>query len=92
MTQIKAFVKRGVKIVDIDAGGRHSLAISDEDTEKDGKSKAYGWGFNYYLQLGQGIGNSEDALEPVQITIKGKVKNKIKYVSAGYFHSCIITN
>ena len=48
MTQVKWFTQQGLKVKDISAGGRHSLAVSDEDTEPDGKSKAYGWGFGFY--------------------------------------------
>ena len=65
------------------------MAISDEDTEPDGKSKLYGWGFGYYYQLGLGESQREDAIEPVKINIK--YKDKVKHIPAGYFHSSVIT-
>jgi hypothetical protein len=49
----------------------------------------YGWGFNYYYQLGQGADNREDELEPVKIDIKNN--KRVKHISCGYFMSAVIT-
>ena len=49
----------GAEIQDIAFGGRHCLATTSH--------LLYGWGFNFYYQLGLGIGNREDNLIPVQI-------------------------
>ena len=49
----------------------------------------YGWGFNYYHQLGQGDEDNEDHLVPVKVHIQhGK---KVNSISCGYFTSSIIT-
>ena len=89
MTKVPWFFKHGIKITDIEAGGRHTLAISDEDTEPDGKAHLYGWGFGYYFQLGQGNAQREDATDPVEITLKSN--QPVTQISCGYFHSCAIT-
>jgi len=52
MTRIDWFTKAKIQIKDICAGGRHCLAISEEDAEENGRQALYGWGFGYYHQLG----------------------------------------
>ena len=67
------FSKNRILIKDIQAGGRHCLAISNEAVPK-----LYGWGFSFYHQLGQlnpEKDNTDDCLEPVRITV---VENEVK--------------
>ena len=52
MKKIAWFGRNNVKIKDISAGGRHSLAISRENEETGTQQALYGWGFNYYYQMG----------------------------------------
>ena len=60
-TKIGWFSKNKILIKDVQAGGRHCLAISREQVPQ-----LYGWGFGFYYQLGQ-KGDQEDCLEPVKI-------------------------
>ena len=92
------FAKNKIAIKDIEAGGRHCLAISNEAVPK-----LYGWGFGFYHQLGQ-KGDNEDFLDPVPIQVVENelregpdgtstvvVKQKaVKRVTCGYFHSGVI--
>lgn len=84
-------------IKDIEAGGRHCLAVSTD-------GKLYGWGFGFYHQLGLKEDN-EDHLDPVMITIVENVvrigedgreeklpgkQKPVKSIACGYFHSGVI--
>jgi alpha-tubulin suppressor-like RCC1 family protein len=62
--KIMWFSENGIKIRDIEAGGRHCLAYSSDND-------LYGWGFNFYYQLGQSYGNKEDHLTPIKVEISG---------------------
>jgi alpha-tubulin suppressor-like RCC1 family protein len=65
------------------------MAISFEETEPEGKQRLYGWGFNYYFQLG--IEDREDYLQPVKIEFAEKYRPKdVKHISCGYFMSAAI--
>ena len=71
---------KGKRIVDISAGGGHTVAIDEE-------GKAYTWGNNEYGQLGDGT--TTNSVLPICISdkeneLKGK---KIVDVSAGYGHT-----
>ena len=83
------FVQHGIVIKDIAVGGRHSLAISHEDSEPDGRSALYGWGFNFYFQLGLGKKQREDALVPTRIHVSDK-PYRAKHISCGYFNSTVM--
>ena len=48
MTRIDGFMKIKVRIRDVEAGGRHCLAISEEDPEMNTARELFGWGFNFY--------------------------------------------
>jgi alpha-tubulin suppressor-like RCC1 family protein len=49
MTKIPWLANKGIKIKDISAGGRHSLAISEEFDENNNLIQAlYAWGFGFY--------------------------------------------
>ena len=48
MTRIDGFMRMKIKIRDVEAGGRHCLAISEEDSETNNGRELYGWGFNFY--------------------------------------------
>ena len=89
MTRIDGFMKIKAKIRDVEAGGRHCLAITEEDPEMNTARELYGWGFNFYHQLGLGENNREDILEPIKIEI-GEDIRKIKHISCGYFFSAVI--
>jgi len=87
-TRIKAFIGKIIK--DIAVGGRHCLAISHEDSESNGRAALYGWGFNYYFQLGQGKGsNKDDASVPIKIQVIEK-PYRVKHISCGYFNSTVM--
>ncbi|MDO9140563.1 MAG: hypothetical protein Q7U38_09585, partial [Methylobacter sp.] len=64
-------------ITGISGGDKHTLLLA-----KDGK--AYGFGYNYYGQLGDGT--TDNRLSPVQIAT---TVNNIASISAGYDHSSI---
>lgn len=101
-TKIGWFAKNKILIKDVQAGGRHCLAISREQVPQ-----LYGWGFGFYYQLGQ-KGDQEDCLEPVKIQVieneireevgdDGSVKKTVivkqkgvKQIACGYFHSGVI--
>ena len=85
--------------MDIEAGGRHCLAISNEVVPQ-----LYGWGFGFYHQLGQN-GDNEDFINPVKIQVVENeivesedgadsqviIKQKgVKKITCGYFHSGVI--
>lgn len=87
-TKITYFTKYKKKIKDIAVGGRHCLAISEDSSELDGRSAVYGWGFNYYYQLGMGKQQREDMLVPTKLKICHK-PYKAKQISCGYFNSTV---
>ena len=95
--KITWFTKNKIKIKDVEAGGRHCLAVSVD-------GQLYGWGFGFYHQLGQKEDN-EDHIDPVKISVvdnevryreDGKVEKVIvkqkpvKSIACGYFHSGVI--
>jgi len=47
VTLIEHFKKLKVKVVDIEAGGRHSMAIAT-GADPEGPKELYVWGFGYY--------------------------------------------
>ena len=87
MRRVIWFNKKRKKIADIAVGGRHVLAITEEEG-KDKKAELYGWGFNFYSQLGQGEAVRDDCMTPVKITLPS---TRIKKASCGYFNSIILT-
>jgi len=89
MTKIEWFAKKKIKIADIEAGGRHSLAISQADRRSNKKPQLYGWGFNFYNQLGQGEEGRVDCLVPAKIELPSKAT--VKKASCGYFNSAALT-
>ena len=48
MTRIDGFMKIKARIRDVEAGGRHCLAITEEDPEMNTARELFGWGFNFY--------------------------------------------
>jgi hypothetical protein len=56
------FTINGILVKDIDAGGRHVVAYSESHG-------TFGWGFNFYYQLGQSYGNKEDHFSPIKIEV-----------------------
>ena len=56
--QIPFFKNNNIKIIDIETGGAHSLAISED-------GEVYSWGYNKSWQLGNG--NSDNQLIPIKI-------------------------
>jgi alpha-tubulin suppressor-like RCC1 family protein len=74
---VEFFRKNGVAVKDIQVGGRHTFAISEDN-------ELYVWGFGYYYQLGNT--SNDDCVEPQMI----KFTKQIDKVSCGYFNSVII--
>eukprot|EP00347_Sterkiella_histriomuscorum_P017345 403349742 len=83
--KISWFTSKQIKVKDVVAGGRHCLALSDEEVPQ-----LYGWGFGFYYQFGLGEKDQEDYLEPVKIQIVKDENRKVKKIAAGYFHSGVI--
>lgn len=88
-TKIQHFVQQGILVSDIAVGGRHCLAISNEDSEPDGRAAVYGWGFNFYYQLGMGKEEREDMLVPTKLIVTDKAY-RAKHISCGYFNSTVM--
>ncbi|MEW5853280.1 MAG: hypothetical protein AB2A00_31155 [Myxococcota bacterium] len=65
----------------ISAGGSHTCA---HDTANGGK--VFCWGSNFYMQLGQGAGNTNPQYSPAEVTGVGAAT----YVTAGFSHTCAI--
>lgn len=81
-TMVEWFYRNGVQVRDMALGGRHCLAVSNEN-------ELYGWGFNFYYQLGQGLNQNED--EPLPKRIDLGSTDKIEGLSCGYFNSTVVT-
>ena len=81
LKKIQFFHDNGIKIVDITAGGRHCFAWS--------RDSLYGWGFNFYYQLGECYGNNKDKFKPTKIDV-GSFKDCVYNVSCGYFNTNVI--
>ena len=88
-TKIMHFIQHGIVIKDIAVGGRHCLAISHEDSEPDERSALYGWGFNFYYQMGLGKDQREDMLSPTKIPVTD-IPYRAKHISCGYFSSTVL--
>ena len=84
LTKINWFASNGIRIKQIAAGGRHCLALSEQD------NALYGWGFNYYHQLGKGHGDTEDKTCPQKLEVGLSYFDKIQSLACGYFNSAII--
>jgi alpha-tubulin suppressor-like RCC1 family protein len=98
-TAIGWFIKNKIPLKDVNAGGRHCLALSNEQVPQ-----LYGWGFGFYYQLGL-KDDQEDHLNPVKIQIiepeivrdeatgSERVVTRqpgVKSITCGYFHSGVI--
>ena len=84
LTRIDWFYSNQIRIRDIACGGRHCFAMAALGQE------LYGWGFNFYYQLGKGFDHNMDRLTPVKIDIPMSYYDKIQTIEAGYFNSCVI--
>ena len=74
----------GKTIVQLSAGGSHSLALASDGT-------AYAWGYGYYGQLG--VGSVSDADVPLAVTASGALNNVVlTQVSAGTSHSSALSS
>lgn len=67
----------------ISAGGQHSLVLSSS-------GQAYGFGLNSYGQLGDGT--FIDKARPTPVVQNNELKNGITAISAGGFHSLVISD
>lgn len=72
----------GVKVIEISAGGFHSLALDD-------RGRVWAWGYNGDNQLG--TGNNEEEPVPQDISEKFGGVNIVQ-ISAGEFHSLALDN
>lgn len=73
----------------IDAGATHALAVSM------GGKEVWGWGNTQYGRLGNGNGNENPAVyrsDPSQTKISLDYDETVKTVSAGSWHSVVITS
>ena len=73
---------QGERVVAISAGCRHAGAVTESGS-------LYMWGFNFYEQLGIGLGD-KDYDTPVLIEYFNE--SKVLAVSCGYFHSAVLAS
>jgi len=83
-TKVNWFSSNGIRIKAIAAGGRHCLALAEYD------NSLYGWGFNFYHQLGKGHIDREDKMHPTKLEVGLSYFDRIQSITCGYFNSAII--
>ena len=79
---VEWFYRNGFQVRDMALGGRHCLAYTNEN-------ELFGWGFNFYYQLGQGLNQNEDEYLPKRIDLGST--DRLEGLSCGYFNSTVVT-
>ena len=89
--QMTWFSSKLIKISNIAAGGKHAIAVSEnEPVEVPGtdefthRQRVYVWGSNFYYELGQGMRKKEDSEVPVLVDTRVIARKGVNDVSAGY--------
>ena len=88
--RVERFVAMKVRVREVSAGGRHTLAVTT-------KSELFGWGSNAVGQLGLGsdvvgLGNGTPGSNlPIQIDV-GNAQTTVQSASAGEEHSLVLTD
>ena len=77
---VSALSNKEHKIVKLDCGADHSLALNSN-------GQVYGWGENEQGQLG--LGDSESRNKP---TLLSMVREAVRDISCGYYHSAVVTS
>src|SRR5690606_10938041 len=72
----------GRKVIDIEAGGDHSLALTED-------GRVYAWGDNYYGAIGDRT--NIDRFIPVPVYYEDVLYTKITQISAGVWHSVALS-
>ncbi len=74
----------GKTIAEMDAGGYHSVALSSSN-------ELYGWGYNFFGQLGNASNSSR--LEPAPVVMTGVLAGKtVTAIAAGTHHTLALTS
>lgn len=75
-------IRFGVKFKDIACGGRHMLA-------KGVDGELYGWGYNFYNQIG--VFNGQDYENPVNVDIVSQSGRYPDKIVCGMFNSSVVS-
>ena len=71
-------------IIEICCGSIHCLGLSEDGV-------IYGWGYNYYGQIGRMNDKNIRELTPIQIQINDTFDNRIKFIHCSGYTSCAVT-
>lgn len=76
---INFFPENQIKVADINAGGRHCIAVGKYQT---GKDHMYVWGSNHSFELA--LEGQEEFHEPERVDIVENKRRRIISIAAGY--------